>query len=165
MSSRRRLTDAALAVGLVLVLGACVPFCGIGGKFTLSNASVDSSFNCPNPADNFPYDVHGTMNAHNSTTSTVTIRSMSEQNVTVNTVGSWTGPRGEKGGGPITTFSPKSVASGATATIHFSIPFRCTNSGPTVTTYGEFTFKFHVVTSAGSYSLDGSNRHRLVITG
>ena len=165
MGSRGRVANAVVTAGLILVMGACVPFCGIGGKFTLSNARVDSTFKCPNPSVNLPYDVHGTVDADNSTTATVTIRSMSEENVTVSTVGDWTGPRGEKGGGPITDFSPKIVASGATPTIHFTIPFECTDSGPAVTTYGEFTFKFHIVTSAGSYTLDASNRHRLVITG
>lgn len=150
---------------LLFVMGACVPICGIGGKLALSNARVDQSFNCPNPANNFPYDVHGSIDADNSTTGTVTIRSMSEKNATVKTVGNWTGPKNQKGGGPITSFSPKTVASGGSATIKFSIPFECTNSGPTVTTYGEFTFTFSVVTSAGTFTIDAGNRHRLVIFG
>jgi len=154
----------AIASSLLFVMAACVPICGIGARFSLSNAHVDSTYNCPDPANNLAYKVHGSIDADNSTTKTVTIRSMSEENVTVTTVGNWTGPKGEKGGGPITDFSPKSVASGANATVHFTIAFDCTNSGPNVTTYGEFTFKFTVVTSAGTYRIDGANRHRLVIT-
>jgi len=142
-------------------MGACVPFCGIGAKFSLSNAHVDAEYKCPFPSNEAPYQVHGSIDADNSTTGAVTIKSMSEQDELVATAGEWNGPKTAKAGGPITNFSPKSMASGATSTIKFSIGFTCTNSGPTVTTYGDFTFKFTVVTSAGTYKIDAGNRHRL----
>jgi hypothetical protein len=156
-----RLLKTALTACLVLVMGACVPFCGIGAKFSLSNAHVDSEYKCPYPSNQAPYQVHGSIDADNSTTSAVTIKSMSEADELVNTAGQWNGPKTAKAGGPITSFSPKSIASGASSTIKFSVGFDCTNSGPTVTTYGEFTFKFTVVTSAGTYKIDAGNRHRL----
>jgi len=161
MSSRGRIAKSIFAAVLVLLMGACVPFCGIGAKFALSNARVDSNYVCPYPSTEAPYQVHGSIDADNSTTSSVTIRSMSETDLLVNTVGNWDGPKGVKGGAPITNFEPTSIASGANSTIHFSVGFRCTNSGPTATTYGEFTFKFTVVTSAGIYKIDAGNRHRL----
>ncbi len=154
-------------------MGACVPFCGIGAKLSLSNARVDSEYKCPYPSNNAPYDVHGSIDADNSTTSVVTIKSMSEQDELVSTAGEWNGPKTAKAGGPIATYSPKSIASGASSTIKFAIGFNCTNSGPitigfnctnsgpSVTTYGEFTFKFTLVTSAGTYKIDAGNRHRL----
>jgi len=155
------LTRAAFAATLVFAMGACVPFCGIGAKFSLSNAHVDAEYKCPFPSNEAPYQVHGSIDADNSTTGAVTIKSMSEQDELVATAGEWNGPKTAKAGGPITNFSPKSMASGATSTIKFSIGFTCTNSGPTVTTYGDFTFKFTVVTSAGTYKIDAGNRHRL----
>ena len=156
-----RTIKAALAVSLVLAMGACVPFCGIGAKFSLSNARVDSEYKCPYPSTDAPYEVHGSIDADNSTTNAVTIKSMSEADELVNTAGEWNGPKTAKAGGPITNFSPTTIASGATSTVKFSVGFTCTNSGPSVTTYGEFAFKFTAVTSAGTYKIDAGNRHRL----
>jgi hypothetical protein len=155
------LSRVAFAATLVFAMGACVPFCGIGAKFSLSNAHVDSEYKCPYPSNEAPYEVHGSIDADNSTTGAVTIKSMAEQDELVATAGEWNGPKTAKAGGPITNFSPKSIASGAGATIKFSVGFTCTNSGPSVTTYGDFTFKFTVVTSAGTYTIDAGNRHRL----
>jgi hypothetical protein len=53
------------------------------------------------------------------------------------------------------------VASGANTTIKFTIGFECTSSGPPVTTYGDFAFKFTLKTSAGTYTITASNHHRL----
>jgi hypothetical protein len=39
-----RTIKVALAVSLVVAMGACVPFCGIGAKFSFSNAHVDSEY-------------------------------------------------------------------------------------------------------------------------
>jgi hypothetical protein len=161
MSRRGRLGRVLMTAALAIVMGACVPLCGIGAKFALSSAVVDANYKCPYPATNAPYRVHGSIDADNSTTNGVTIKSMSENDTLVNTVGKWDGPTTAKGSAQVTDFSPKSVASGAKSTIHFSVGFVCTNSGPNVTTYGEFTFKFTLVTSAGTYTIDAGNRHRL----
>jgi hypothetical protein len=155
-----------LAVSGVLLaaLGACVPICGIGAKLSVTNARVDPSHNCPEPASNNPYDIHGTIDADNSTSNPVTIKSLSETNLTTAIHGNWTGALNEKGGGPITDFSPKTIGSGSSTTIKFSMPFECSDTGhPPVSTWGEFTFHFTVVTSAGTYQLDGANKHRLNI--
>ena len=156
-----RFVRGAFAAALVIAMGACVPFCGIGAKFSLSTARVDLEYKCPYPSNEAPYDVHGSIEADNSTTSAVSIKSMSEQDELVSTAGEWNGPKTAKAGGPIATFSPKSIASGASSIIKFTIGFSCTNSGPAVTTYGEFTFKFTLVTTAGTYKIDAGNRHRL----
>ncbi len=161
MSRRGRLRQALLTAGLVIVMAACVPLCGIGAKFALSNAKVDATYKCPYPATDAPYKVHASIDADNSTTNAVTIKTMSEDNALVSTAGQWSGPKTGKGNGPITDFSPKSIASGDKSTIHFTVGFVCTNSGPNVTTYGDFTFKFTLVTSAGTYKIDAGNHHRL----
>ena len=155
------LRQAATLVTLLLALAACVPICGIGAKFALSNARVDSQFNCPNGSDHLPYLVHGSIDASNTLSSTVSIKSIDETDDLVATAGDWNGPKTAKAGGPITNYQPRSVASGANTTIKFSIGFVCTSSGPSVTTYGDFAFKFTVKTSAGTYTINASNHHRL----
>src|ERR1700704_1976171 len=153
----RGLAVAALAIAAI---GACGPFC-MSGKGALGNSRVASTFKCPNPSTDHPYDIHGTIDFDNGTGNDVTIKSISETNVTTAIHGSWSGALNAKGGGDVANISPKSVKSGNKATIKFTLPFKCTNSGPTASTYGEFEFKFTVVTSAGTFNLNGANKHRL----
>ena len=156
----KSLGRSALLGGLLLGLVACGPVCGIGAAFSLSNAHVDSSYSCPNPADHAPYVVHATIQAQNTLSKTVTITAISETWTNVGVHGNWAGTKGDHGTSDIAAFSPKSVASGAAATIKFSIPFECTNSGAGSDTYGDFAFKFGVKTSSGTYTIS-SNNHRL----
>lgn len=157
-----RLARAATTAVLVLVMAACVPICGIGAKFALSNAHVDSEYKCPYPSTDAAYDLHGSIDADNSTATTVKINSMSEDDTLVGTGGNWNGAsKGHKDSGPITNFQPKSIGSGQNATIKFTIPFQCTNSGPRVPTYGDFSFTFTLVTSSGKYTIQSSDNHRL----
>jgi hypothetical protein len=151
----------AAFVAILATVGACVPICGIGAKFAVTAARVDSSYNCPYPSENRGYDVQASIDTSNTLNNTVTIKSITETDQLVKTAGSWDGPKTAKGGGPVKEYSPTSVPSGADATIKFAIPFQCSNSGPNVTTYGEFAFKFTLVTSAGAYTIDSGNRHRL----
>jgi hypothetical protein len=66
-------------------------------------------------------------------------------------------------GSPRLTSAPKTVESGNKATIKFNIPFNCTNSGPSLSTYGDFDLKISIVSSAGTL-ITGTVKHRLVIT-
>ena len=158
-----RLRSIAIAGLAIAAMGACGPFC-LSGKVTLNNARVDSSYKCPNPATNLPYDVHGTLDVDNSTSNALTIKSMSEAGTLVDVHGSWSiGSVGQKYNESIDTFSPKSVKSGDKATIKFIFRFNCTNSGPTTSTYGDFDLKVTMVTSAGTYT-SSTIKHRLVIT-
>ena len=150
---------------LLLALGACVPICGIGAKFALTAAHVDAQYNCPNGSNRAPYDVHGSIDASNTLSSTVTIKSIDEVDQIVATAGQWQGSKDAKDGGPVTDFSPKSVGSGNNATIKFTVPFICTSSGPTVTTYADFEFTFTVKTSSGTYTITAGNHHRLNFPG
>ena len=159
MERLRRLAIAGLAIAAV---GACGPFCQ-SGKVTVSNARVDATFSCPDPSTKFPYEVHATIDVDNSTGNILTIKSISETDTLVAIHGSWTGSVGAQDRGPIDNYSPKSVTSGGKATIKFSVRFNCTDSGPSTGTYGDFQFKFTVVTSTGTYSINGANRHRLLI--
>ena len=151
----------AALLGLVIVLGGCAPLCGIGGKFSLSNAHVDAQYDCPYPSDHLPYAVHATIDASNTLGSTVTIKSLKEDDVLETTSGNWNGPAGVKDGGPVTDYQPKSVPSGGNATVKFTIGFECTNNGGSTRAYGDFSFKFTFDTSAGTFTINAGNRHRL----
>lgn len=155
-----RLIRSSLVLALLSALVACGPICGIGAKFSLSNAVVDSSYSCPNPSQNAPYDVHASIQAQNSLSNSVSIKSISETWTNVLVHGNWSGAKGDHGTTDIKDYSPKSVTSGGNATIKFVIPFQCTNSGAGSDTYGDFSFKFTVKTSSGSYTIS-SNNHRL----
>jgi hypothetical protein len=156
-----RVARTALGAIAVLTMGACVPFCGIGAHFSLSNARVDSVYTCPNLSNNRPYDVHGSIDVDNSTANRVTIKSMTEMDELVKTGGDWNGPKTAKSGGPITNYEPRSIDAGAGATIRFSVVFDCTDSGAGSGTFGEFAFKFTMATSNGTFSISAGNHHRL----
>ena len=159
----RRLRSLVVACLAVVAVGACGPFC-LSGKVTLSNANVDASYKCPNPASNLPYTVHGSLDLDNSTSKDLTINTMSEAGVLVDVHGAWSiGSVGQKYNATIDSFTPKSVKSGNKATIKFNIPFNCTNSGPSASTYGDFQLKITLVSSAGTFTT-GTVKHRLVIT-
>jgi hypothetical protein len=148
---------------LAVAIGACAPICGIGSHFTLSNAHVDSSYTCPKQVTNHPYDVNATIDADNYTNNTLTIRSISETDTAVAIHGQWDGEVGAKGGGKITDYSPRSMSAGSKATIRFTIPFQCTDQGTiSSSTYGDFAFVFTVTTSAGTFKIEGANKHRLI---
>lgn len=144
-------------------MGACGPFC-LSGKVTLSNAHVDPSYKCPNGANSLPYVLHASVDVDNSTSNTLTIKSITEAGTLVDVHGGWNiGSVGQKYNQPIDTFSTKSVKSGDKATIKFTIKFNCSNSGGTANTYGDFDLKFTMVTSAGTFT-SSTVKHRLVIT-
>ena len=140
---------------------ACGPICGLGASFSLSNARVDATYQCPYPADNVPYIVNATIDATNSTGSSVEVKSITETWTNVAIHGNWAGAKGDHGTNDVPQFTPKSVSAGRKATIKFPIPFRCTNSGADSDTYGDFSFKFVVKTSSGDYTIGSSNNHRL----
>lgn len=159
----RRLRSLAIACFAIAAVGACGPF-GLSGKVTLSNAHVDASHKCPNPANDLPYDVNGSVDVDNSTSSTLTVKSMSESGTLVDVHGAWSiGSVGQKYDQQVSTFSPTSIKSGDQATVKFTLKFNCTNSGPAQSTYGDFDLSIALVTSAGTYTV-GSLKHRLVIT-
>jgi hypothetical protein len=148
----------------VAMMAACVPPFGIGAKFTLTNARVDPSYSCPRPSDHRPYDVHVTIDAGNTTSSAVTIKSIQETWRNVAVRGDWQGVLGDHGTTSVSAFTPKTVGSGSNSTLRFVVSFQCSNSGPTVETYGDFAFTFVVSTSAGSFTLNSANQHRLRAT-
>ena len=67
-----RFVRLAVATVAIAAMGACGPFCG-PGKVSMTNAHVDSSFNCPRSANQFQYSVHGSMDVDNPSGKAVTI--------------------------------------------------------------------------------------------
>ena len=127
-----RLRSLVIACVAVAAVGACGPFC-LSGKVTLSNATVDASYKCPNPANDLAYTVHGSVDLDNSTSKDLTIKSMSEAGTLVDVHGAWSiGSVGQKYDATIDTFSPKSVKSGNKAThqVHHSLQLHELRAGP-----------------------------------
>jgi hypothetical protein len=153
--------------GLAVVIAAMslAASCGFGpSTFALSNASVDPTYQCPNGASNSPYDVHATVHTDNGTSNTVAIQSVTAVLTLVATKGTWLEPLGDRYTASNVTFTPASVAGGASATLHVTIPSACTN-GKTPTggsSYGEYSVALTVTTSAGTYTVQSGNRHRIV---
>lgn len=155
----RRWLAVALLAGLV---GACGPFCG-NGKLNLSNAKLNpTTFTCPTGAQDFGYDLKGTLDADNQTSKKITFKSMSTSAEIVKLVGSnWSAAVGDKSGADNIDFSPRSLDSGAKATLKFTTPWDCSDSGGNTTeTYADFKLVLNIVTDSGTYKVNLPN-HRM----
>lgn len=152
-------------VAALAAMAACGPICGIGASFSLSNARVDATYTCPYPADNLPYTVHASIDANNTTGNSVRVKTINETWTNVAIHGNWTGVKGDHGTDVISAINPTSVGAGAKATIRFSIGFHCTNGGAGGDTYGDFAFKFTLITTSGNYTINSVNTHRLTFSG
>ena len=154
----RRWIAAAILIGAV---GACGPFCG-NGKLNLSNAKLNpTSFTCPANVSDYGYDVAGSVDADNQTGKKVTIKSMATSATVAKLAGSWAIKVGDKSGSSNVGFSPKSVDAGAKATLKFTTPWSCTDTGNNKTeTYADFKLVLTVVTDIGTYKIDLPN-HRM----
>lgn len=151
----------ALAI-LIGAVGACGPFCG-NGKLNLSNSKLSpTSFTCPSGAQNYGYDLKGSVDADNQTNKTISIKSMSTSVTVLKLVGdNWSTQVGETSGADDIDFSPKSVSSGSRTTLKFTTPWTCSDSGNnTVETYADFKVQLVMVTNNGTYKVDLPN-HRM----
>jgi hypothetical protein len=150
-----------LATGVVLLEGLS---CGFGsGTFDLSHASVDSRFVCPRGSNNTPYKIQASTDAHNGTSASVTIKTVTAVLTVASVHGSWLQQVGSKYDGGQVSFKPASVAAGSDATLSVTIPSACTNnSGATAgTSYADYTVTLTVVSSAGTNRIDAHNKHRI----
>ena len=145
-----------------MVAATSIAGCG-SGSFTLTGASVDPTYTCPVGADNAPYDLHASVDVHNGTSSTVTIKSIAAELTLEAITGLWLEKVGDKYEAGSLSFAPASVASGSNATLRVTIPSACTNSKATNSaSAGDYRVTIHLVTSAGTYSISSKNRHLLV---
>jgi hypothetical protein len=154
--------NAGLAAALVL-LAACGPFCG-SGSFSVTGATVDASYSCPEGSAQQPYDVHVNVTADNPTSNDVTISSATAA-MTVSAVhGRWQQATGYRYDAGQVAFSPNRVGKGAKATIQLVIHSACTNNARSGTeaNYADYTVQATIVTSAGTFKVTCQNKHRIL---
>jgi hypothetical protein len=163
MRAKGALQQAAIAI--LIAAMSMAASCGFGpSTFALSNASVDPTYQCPTGAHNAAYDVHATIHMDNATSNTVSIQSVRAVMTLVATKGAWLEQIGDRYAASNVTFTPASVGGGASGTLHVTIPSACTN-GKTPSggsRYGEYSVALTVTTSAGTYTVESGNRHRIV---
>lgn len=149
-----------IAIGVIAIAGCSS---GSSSTFSLSTAAVDQSYACPVGANNARYDVHGTIDAHNTTSNAVTISSIDATMTLASVKGGWlekVGDRYDAGNG---TFTPASVGAGASTTINVTFSSACTGrvaSAPVSS--GDYTVTFTLSTSAGTFKIDSKDRHSIV---
>jgi hypothetical protein len=145
-----------------IAAGALLAACG-SSAFTIASASVDASYTCPTGASNTPYDLHATADADNPTSQTVDVRSVSAVMVLAAVHGDWQQKVGSEYDAGQVQFSPKTIRAGSKAKLQVTIPSACTN-GPhpaTAADYGDYTVSLTVTTSAGTFKLTSTNKHRI----
>jgi hypothetical protein len=129
----------------------------------LTNASVDQSYQCPVGANNAPYELHTTVDAHNTTSKSVTINSVTADLTLEAINGPWLEKVGDKYQTSNVTVAPANVAPGAKASLKVTIPSACTNGKATNgASYGDYRVTVHLATSAGNFSISSKTLHRLV---
>jgi len=155
--------------GLALVAGI-VSACAIGAPstFMLNSASVDATYVCPTGSADARYNLKATIDVHNGTSGTVTIKSVGAVMTLAAVKGGWLEHIGDQYDAAGVTVSPQSVGAGSSASLKVTVPSACTN-GKTASSsgdasYGDYAVTFTVATSAGTHTIQSQNRHRLVAT-
>jgi hypothetical protein len=152
----------ASGVGVLLLLGSSCTF-GSPGTFSINNASVDPGYSCPRGSNNVYYDIHASLDAHNGTSSSVTIMTVTAVMKLASVHGVWLQQVGSKFNAGKVSFGPPRVAAGADVTLTLIIPSSCTNGSQAgaAASYGEYSVTLTVTSSAGTHSVDTKNRHRI----
>jgi hypothetical protein len=149
------------AAGLLVLL---VAGCGFGpSTFNLNNASVDTRFVCPRGSNNAPYNIHASTDAHNGTSSSVTIKTVTAVLTVASVHGSWLEQVGSRYDAGQVSFKPASVGAGSDATLNVIIPSACTNNSAATSgiSYADYTVTLTVISSAGTNRIDAQNKHRI----
>jgi hypothetical protein len=158
---------AAPHVVAAISVWAIIAGCSSGPTtFSLDNETVDATFACPPGSDNTKYLLNASVDAHNPTSSSVTIESMTAQLKLQATKGPWLEKIGDTFDAGTATFAPETVRAGSTASIKVTIASACTSDKSIVAplSYGEYAVTLHVTTSSGSFTVTSKNRHRIVAT-
>jgi hypothetical protein len=144
-------------IGFVVVLAACG-----SSAFSIASPSVDASYTCPAGAKNTPYDLHATADADNPTAQTIDVRSVSAVMVVAAVHGDWQQKVGSEYDAGQVQFSPQRVGASSKVKLQVTIPSACTNGPhPAAADYGDYTVKLTVTTSAGTFKLTSTNKHRI----
>ena len=152
---------------LRLACTACavvVAGCTFGSStFSVSNASVDASYTCPVGANNVYYDLRGTIDAHNGTSSAVAISKVAATMTLAAVNGTWLEKVGSRYDADNVAFRPSSIGAGADSTLSVTIPSACTGrvaGSPTAS--ADYAVTFTITTSAGTFKVDSNDKHRIV---
>lgn len=150
----------AIAICVLVVAGCSI---GSPSTFTLGNATVDASYTCPVGASNVHYDLHGTIDAHNGTSKTVTISTVDVTMTLAAVKGGWLQRVGDKYYAGGVTFTPDSVGAGSDAKLSVTIPSACTGRAANdPVSSGDYAVTFTINSSAGTFKLDSKDRHRIL---
>jgi hypothetical protein len=145
----------------VLLIAGCS--FGSSPTFAVSNASVDQGYTCPVGAKALQYELHGTIDAHNATSKTVTISAVTATMTLAAVKGGWLQKVGDKFDAGNVTYTPTSVGPGSSATIELAIPSACTGrAAGSPAAWGDYAVTFAITSSAGKFKLDSQNKHRIV---
>ena len=132
--------------------------------FTLTGASVAPTYFCPGGAKDAPYDLHATINAHNGTSSAVTIQAVTAEMTLAAVKGDWLERAGSRYDAGSVHFTPATVAPGSSTVLKVTITSACTSDkyGGTTSSYGDYQVTMHVTTSAGAFTIAAANLHEII---
>ena len=150
--------------GLVAILLSVNGCGGTDAAFTLTNATVDASHACSSGASNSPYDLHATIDSHNGTSSSISIKTVSAVMTLAAVHGGWLQQVGYRYDAGSVVFAPDQVGAGSSATLKVTVTSACTNHSKTggPLSYGDYSVALTVGTSAGTFKIESRNRHRLI---
>lgn len=133
-------------------------------SFSVTGASVDPIYWCPGGANNAPYDLRASIEAHNGTSHAVTIDSITAEMKLAAVKGSWLEKVGDLYDAGSVKFDPATVPAGSTTTINATIRSACTSGryGSSLTSSGDYVVTIRVSTSAGTYSIAARNHHQIL---
>lgn len=151
---------AAFACALILA------GCSVGSptpSFSVSNASVDQSYTCPVGAKNASYDLHGSIAASNGSSKPVTISNVAATMTLAAANGGWMQKVGDKYDASSVIFTPDSVGAASNAAVSVTIPSACTGrAAKSSAASADYTVSFTLTTSAGTFTVDSKNKHRII---
>jgi hypothetical protein len=148
-----------VAAGLLMLAG-----CSFGSPttFGIDSASVDATYRCPVGAGNEHYVLHGSIDVHNGTSKAVTISSVDATLTLAAVKGGWLQKVGDKYDAGNITFTPAEVGAGSSATLDVTIPSACTGrTANSPAASGDYIVGFTMITSAGTFKVDSTDRHRI----
>lgn len=156
-----RAVRAVFVALLAVLLAACSS--NQSSTFAISGASVDPTHWCPGASTDAAYDVHGTVQVHNGTSSTVKIESVTATMTLAAVTGNWLEKVGDRYEADKVQFTPATAAPGATTRITFTFPSACTSAayGAGTSSQGDYVVAVRLTTNAGAYSVTASNRHSI----
>lgn len=119
---------------------------------------------CPPGSSNAPYKLYATIQAHNGTTSSVTIESVGAVLTLAAVKGSWLEHVGDQYDASNVTFTPNAVGAGSDVAVSVTVPSSCTNGKQPAdfSSLADYSVALTVTTTSGTYKVTTQNRHRLI---